>query len=119
MRIFTFILLLLVCQCCFAATKTWNGGAAGSWNNAANWSPAGVPVVATSPSTGDDIIFDGSIATTVTITDYPAQVNTDYWGQLSLINNVTVNISSGSGTYLYFGNGVTINFTNIIFPLSK
>jgi hypothetical protein len=109
MRIFTSILLLYVCQCSFAATKTWNGGATGSWSNGANWSPVGVPAIATSPSTGDDIVFDGSITATVTITDYPAQVNTDYWGQLSLINNVTVNISSGSDTYMYFGTGLTIN----------
>lgn len=100
---------ILFCCPCFAAVKTWNGGAAGSWTNAANWSPAGVPVVATSPSTGDDIVFDGLLAALVTITDYPAQVNTDYWGQLSLINNVTVNISSGSDTYMYFGSGLTIN----------
>jgi hypothetical protein len=109
MRIFTVIILLFVSQSCFATVKTWNGGAAGSWSNAANWSPVGVPVVATSPSTGDDIVFDGSLAATVTITDYPAQVNTDYWGQLSLINNVTVNLSSGSDTYMYFGTGLTIN----------
>lgn len=109
MRICTTLFLLLAYPCSFAAVKTWNGGAAGSWSNAANWSPAGVPVVATSPATGDDIVFDGSLAATVTITDYPAQVSTDFWGQLSLINNVTVNLSSASDTYMYFGTGLTIN----------
>ena len=95
-------------QHAFAVTKTWVGGAAGSWSDAANWSPSGVPIVATSPSTGDDIVFDGSITTIITITDYSAQLNTDFWGQLSLINNVTVNISSGSDTYMYFGTGINI-----------
>ncbi|MFZ1451528.1 MAG: hypothetical protein WAT20_02440 [Ferruginibacter sp.] len=109
MRILMPFFFFLLLQPSFAAVKTWNGGAAGSWTNAANWSPAGVPVVATNPLLGDDIIFDGSLAAIVTITDYPAQVNTDFWGQLSLINNVTVNLSSGSNTYMYCGNGVIVN----------
>ncbi|MEP7238863.1 MAG: hypothetical protein ABI685_13385, partial [Ferruginibacter sp.] len=108
MRLIISFVFLFFCQSVLAVPKTWNGGAAGSWSNPANWSPAGVPIVATSPSIGDDIIFDGSITATVTITDYPLQVNTDFWGQLSLINIVTVNISSASDTYMYFGTGIDI-----------
>ena len=35
------------------ATKTWDGDTS-NWNDAANWSPSGVPV------TGDDVIIDSS-----------------------------------------------------------
>ena len=38
------------------ATKTWSGGTS-NWNDAANWTPAGVPV------TGDDVIIDTAGAT--------------------------------------------------------
>jgi len=91
-----------------AAVKTWVGGPSGSWSNPANWSPAGVPVVATDPSAGDDILFDGSLAATVTITDYPANVATSRYGLFTLSNGVTVNISSAVNTYMYFLNGLVI-----------
>lgn len=100
--------LLLVLQPCIAAVKTWNGGAAGSWNTPGNWSPVGVPVIATSPSVGDDIVFDGSLALTVTITDYPVNASNTQFGQLILSNNVTVNLSSSGDTYMLFLNGLVI-----------
>ncbi|MBK8521974.1 MAG: hypothetical protein IPL54_14270 [Chitinophagaceae bacterium] len=108
MRIFTTIILFILYLPCNAVVKTWNGGAAGSWNTPGNWSPVGVPVIATSPSVGDDIVFDGSLALTVTITDYPVNASTTQFGQLILSNNITVNLSSSGDTYMLFLNGLVI-----------
>lgn len=36
------------------ATKTWSGGATGTWNTASNWTPSGVP------ATGDDVVINTS-----------------------------------------------------------
>jgi hypothetical protein len=114
MRIFTLIILLFVCQSCFAVVKTWNGGAAGSWNTPGNWSPSGVPTIATSPLVGDDIVFDGLLALNVTITDYPVNASTTQFGQLSLSNGVTVNLSASGDTYMLFLNGLVIPAGNRI-----
>ena len=91
-----------------AAVKTWVGGPSGSWSNPSNWSPAGVPAVATDPSAGDDILFDGSLSATVTIADYPVNASTSRYGLLTLSNGVTVDIASGANTYMYFLNGLVI-----------
>lgn len=114
LRLYGMAILLCLVQSSFATVKTWVGGSSGSWSVAGNWSPAGVPVTATSPAVGDDIIFDGSLSSSVTITDYPAKTTTDLFGQLSVINGVTVNISSASNTYFYFGNGLTVDVTSRI-----
>lgn len=50
----TLVLLSGLAQPLSAATSTWKGGAAGApdvWNNAANWTPAGIP------ASGSDIVF--------------------------------------------------------------
>lgn len=108
MRILAAVILLFLYLPCHAAVKTWNGGTSGSWNTPGNWSPAGVPAIATSPAVGDDIVFDGSMALNVTITDYPINAGTTQFGQLTLSNNVTVNLSSTGDTYMLFFNGLVI-----------
>ena len=74
------------------ATKTWSGGT-DNWNDAANWTPAGVPV------TGDDVIIDTAGAT-VTLDDHigGGQTNT---GLASLtINAGTLYTNDGSNRML-------------------
>lgn len=47
----------LACACALAETRTWTG-TDGDWNNAANWSPAGVPAA------GDTAVFTADAAIT-------------------------------------------------------
>ncbi len=37
---------LLVAAASYADTKTWDGGASGSWTTGTNWDPDGVPLAA-------------------------------------------------------------------------
>ncbi len=88
-----------------AVQKTWVGGATGSWSNASNWSPAGVP----SPAAGDTLIFDGSLAAAVTIADVAAYTNTQAFGQFVARNNITLDLSGPANTFLYCSGGIQIN----------
>ncbi len=45
----------MACACALAETRTWTGSD-GDWNNAANWSPAGVPAA------GDTAVFNANAA---------------------------------------------------------
>lgn len=51
-RFLVSVLLLTITYSSFSAIKTWIGAFGNNWNNAANWSPAGVPIA------GDDIIIN-------------------------------------------------------------
>jgi hypothetical protein len=74
-----------------AAAQTWTGAASGSWANAANWSPAGVPV--SGPNT--QLIFGA--AANAAMTD-------DIAGAFSL-NTMTFN--AGSPAFTLGGNGLS------------
>lgn len=104
------LVLFLLPSLCFAAIKTWNGGASGSWGTAGNWSPSGVP----STVSGDSIVFDGSLWPTITISDVAAYTSAQSFGQFTARNNVTLNLSGPSNTYLYFSGGIQINFGCIV-----
>ena len=69
----------------FGATKTWVGGASGSWNDGANWSPAGVP------GNGDDVVFDNQ---TLSIT-FSAN---DACLSLTLQNNADITFAPADAT---------------------
>jgi len=47
----------------FAATKTWIGASAGTFNTSGNWSPSGVP------SNGDDLVFTNSTGSGLSVTN--------------------------------------------------
>ena len=53
-----------------AGAKTWNGGASGSWNAAANWDPAGVP------THNDDVTVGAAAAITVSESSAAATIST-------------------------------------------
>lgn len=67
----------------FSATKIWTGGN-GNWNNASNWTPAGVPIA------GDDVIFNTSVVVSIDISS-PISINS-----LHFINNSSVLFETSS-----------------------
>lgn len=63
-----------------AQTKTWIGGAAGTWSAAANWSPSGTPV------STDTVIFNSNAAVSL-------DINLTL-GSLRIINNANVELNA-------------------------
>src|SRR5687768_18107488 len=89
---------LVIVGCCFiqlnavAATRTWDGGAGTtSWHQAANWNPDGVPM------TGDDVIIDLPVATTVVHSTGISNLNSLWTNQtLSITNQSSVLVQNAS-----------------------
>jgi hypothetical protein len=124
----TFTLALLALgQRAHAVTKTWNGGASGSWNDANSWSPAGVP------GTSDDVVFgagtavvsfsaDGAVRSLTLnngadVTFFPVDGNSDRRLELTGATAAELIVNSGCTLTLdgFAGNtssGFTLEFPN-------
>lgn len=68
-----------------AATKTWNGGT-GNWNDAAMWTPSGVPAAT------DTVIFDGG---TINLTGPVTHAGLMEWSRGTLVAATVSSISDG------------------------
>ncbi|HUB25312.1 MAG TPA: PEP-CTERM sorting domain-containing protein [Tepidisphaeraceae bacterium] len=66
-------------------TSQWTGGNSGSWSNASNWTPSGVPV------TGNDVNITSTLGVTQTITY-------DYTGSAQTLGTLTLDLTGGSGS---------------------
>ncbi|MBL7723463.1 MAG: T9SS type A sorting domain-containing protein [Chitinophagaceae bacterium] len=138
-RIYIFLQLLLSCSLLYA--QTWNGSVNTDWNNASNWTPAGVPTSA------GNVIIPGSVASNswpvftgnVTINSIDMQpgcrldvngfaltingVNMNINFNGAIINNsngatdIVFNINTGSNGFLSYFRSNTIN-DNIVFNLT-
>ena len=84
-------LLVVVSQ---AQTKTWDGGASGSWNTCTNWDPDGVP------GAGDSVL----VVTGASVTDAP---NT--FGSLEVQSGATVTFVANLGGGKAINNSGTLN----------
>jgi autotransporter-associated beta strand protein len=73
-----------------ALVFTWTGTVSGSWNNASNWSPAGVPV-----SSAENQFVFGSTSNAAMTNDIPGTM---------VLNSMTFN--AGSPVYSLTGNGL-------------
>ena len=124
----TFTLALLALgQRAHAVTKTWDGGASGSWNDANSWSPAGVP------ETSDDVVFgagtavvsfsaDGAVRSLTLnngadVTFFPVDGNSDRRLELTGVTTTELIVNSGCTLTLdgFAGNtssGFTLEFPN-------
>lgn len=97
----SFLLLAFTCSL-GAATRTWTGGGTnGDWSTGANWS-GGVP------SSGDDIVFAGTVNTT-------ANAASGSWnwypGSISFSSGADAFTISGGGIHINTG-GITNNSTS-------
>ncbi|MFZ4057737.1 MAG: hypothetical protein ACOYKE_06335 [Ferruginibacter sp.] len=103
-KLIVFLFFISLNVAAFATIKTWTGpSTGGSWSSAGNWTN-GVP-----NNVNDTIVFDGSLVASITITDVAAFTSSWSFNALRLINNVTVNLSSASPTYLYLYKNFEIN----------
>ncbi|MFA6232926.1 MAG: T9SS type A sorting domain-containing protein [Bacteroidota bacterium] len=81
-----------------AAVKTWAGGASGSWETAASWSPSGVPAA------GDDVFFPAGTVS-VTISTNQTISGLAIYGDITFTTGITSgnaiqcnNLTVGDGT---------------------
>jgi hypothetical protein len=65
-------------------TSQWTGGNSGSWSNASNWTPSGVPVA------GNNVNITSTFGVTQTITY-------DYTGSAQTLGTLTLDLTGGSG----------------------
>ncbi|MFN3850520.1 MAG: 3-coathanger stack domain-containing protein [Spirosomataceae bacterium] len=117
-------------------TMTWNGSVSSDWNNPCNWTPNGVPtatnIVNINDVTNDPLVQSGTTAVCKNILLNPSStltINTGgtltvnepsptssgingifVYSSASLINNGTLNITSGSSNIML--NSANANFTN-------
>ncbi len=96
-------LLILFClpAISYGAVKTWDGGGSdNNWTTAANWNGD------IAPSSGDDLVFDGTVRTSP-VNDFPA--NTSF-------NSITFNLNCGAfsitGNSIYLTGGASAITTN-------
>ena len=118
----TFTLALLALgQHAHAVTKTWVGGASGSWNDANLWSPTGVP------GTSDDVVFgtgtavvsfsgDGAVQSLTLnngadVTFFPVDASADRGLNLTGATTTELVVNSGCTLTLDGFAGSTVGFT--------
>ena len=109
-NLFTTILAIAFCYITYGQSSyTWNV-TSGDWSTSTSWSPS-----RTSPNALDTLIFDGSVISRDTVTNFI----TDSIARLLFINNVKVNFSTsnvtnGTGTVSRSGNTVTGSGTSFL-----
>jgi hypothetical protein len=77
-KLLTFLLVMAIASLTFGASTTWQGGAAGDWQNAGNWT-GGLPALGNDPVIGATTILGGS--PTVVVIYHVPTVN---------LNNMTI-----------------------------
>ena len=83
----------------FAETKTWVGGAEGSWHEGSNWSPAGVPAAT------DDVLIDGAVQVNWTNGDWAPDATITVSGGARLQQTGGMWPNWGANTHLILDNG--------------
>jgi hypothetical protein len=117
---FTLVLMTLA-QLAHAVTKTWVGGASGSWNTVNQWSPSGVPgasddVVfgagtAVVSFSGDGVIQSLTLNNGADVTFFPVDASADRGLNLTGATTTELVVNSGCTLTLDGFAGSTVGFT--------
>lgn len=86
--------LILLTQSSIAATRTWDGGGAtNNWSENANWSGD------LAPTSGDDVVFDGTSVKNATVdismTILTYAINAGYTGTITIANGIVLTTNGG------------------------
>lgn len=99
--LFSFCLSFVVVNSLYSQDKTWvGGGVAGVWEDAANWSPAGVP-----SDPADDVLISGAYSVTISSNPTIESLILSGTAHLTIAENKTLTVS-GNG-----GDGVSLSTT--------
>lgn len=99
--LFSFCLSFVVTSSLYSQDKTWvGGGAAGVWEDGANWSPAGAP-----SDPADDVLISGAYSVTISSNPTIESIILNGGTHLTISANKTLTVS-GNG-----GDGVSLDGT--------